>query len=63
MRYQKTQWKDSDQCLLYSKLPDNSGWSFYHKHKTDNPSRVGAIYASKSELLADCYRYGKSWGF
>ena len=39
---------------------DNGEWSFF---ATDTESRVGPIYKTKAELLADLTRYAKeSWG-
>lgn len=45
--------------LVYARL-DRQHWSFF---TTDTDSRVGPLYASKAELLADLARYAReSWG-
>ena len=56
MEYRKTRFPE----LVYGKLASANEWSFF---ATDTYSRVGPIYASKAELLADLTRYAKdSWG-
>jgi len=63
-QFHKTRFSEGGQCLLYAKV-DKRTWSFFHMDTaTDkNPARVGPLYASKAELLADAERYGREFGF
>ena len=64
IQFNATRFAEDGQSLLYAKI-GNGAWSFFHMD-TDahrNPVRVGAIYKTKAELLADLYRYAKEWGF
>lgn len=46
--------------LMFANLSGRHGWSFF---ASDTQSRVGPIYHSKAELLADLTRYAREgWG-
>lgn len=56
MQFHKTRFPE----LLFANLGEQHGWSFF---ASDTQSRVGPIYRSKAELLADLTRYAReSWG-
>lgn len=59
-----TRFAENGQSLLYANIP-GVGWSFFHMDTESHirPARVGDIYRSEKELLADLNRYAKSWGF
>lgn len=40
--------------LYYGKVPGNRGWSYYESERCN---RVGEIYQTKAELLADLDQY------
>lgn len=55
-RFYKTRFPE----LIFANLGKRHGWSFF---TADDESRVGPIYKSKAELLADLARYAKeNWG-
>jgi len=64
-RYSPTRFACPEGRLYYFRMP-GVGWSFAWKD-TDmgdaDPKRVGPIYPTKAEMLADLTRYAKEWGF
>ncbi len=60
--YHKTRWDDGEQRLFYGRV-DRTTWSFFHQWQKDEPRRVGPLYATKTELLADATRYATDYGF
>lgn len=57
MRLYKTRFPE----LLYGNLGKRHGWSFFTNEP--HPARVGPIYATRAELLADLTRYAReNWG-
>lgn len=58
LKYEKTRFKE----LVFAKLTPGE-WSFFNVDEDGERHRVGSIYATKAELLADLARYAKAnWG-
>lgn len=56
-----TRFRDDEGALLYGKV--GMEWSFFYAGNSGmRPSRVGALYATKAELLSDLNRYAKDYG-
>ncbi len=51
--------KVSSECNIYYGKQPNVGWRFVVEN--DGFSQVGAIYATKDELLADLPAYAAQW--
>jgi hypothetical protein len=60
--YKQTRFHEDGQRLVYARV-DRQTWSFFHQEGSARPRRVGPLYATERELLADADRYGEEWGF
>ena len=61
-----TRFESKEIKLGYDKLGVAGSWSFFVSEKENEWKwvRVGMIYKSKAELLADAHRYAtENWGF
>ena len=59
----KTRFRDAEVTLLYGKIEPGCWSIFVRDAKTQGHRRVGPLYTTKDELLADLPRYAeKEWG-
>jgi hypothetical protein len=54
--------KETKQALLYRRI-DNNTWSFFNHVFGTEPSKVGPVYKTQAELLADAERFATQYGY
>jgi hypothetical protein len=70
LKFSPTRFTTNEEGLVYGNM-GNGVWSFFVADFKANgfrgidkaPSRVGPVYSSKTELLADLPRYAASYGY